>query len=720
MNKALELESLNPSQLSAVTAETPNLLVLAGAGSGKTRVLVHRIGWLLDEVGVPPSAVLAVTFTNKAAREMRHRVESLLGISVQGLWLGTFHSLAHRLLRAHWRDADLAENFQVIDSEDQLRLIKRILKDENLDEGKWPARQIQHFINGQKDEGVRAASIDTGQDHWLQMMKRLYSVYDELCQRAGLVDFGELLLRSHELWLKKPRLLEHYQNRFRHILVDEFQDTNTVQYAWLRVLAGGRVPVTVVGDDDQSIYGWRGAKIENIQRFQQDFAPSEIVRLEQNYRSTGTILRAANQVIDKNPDRLGKTLWTDQGDGEPIELYSAFNEQDEANYIVDTISQAFEKGTPFREMAVLYRSNVQSRAIEEVLVRRGMPYRVYGGQRFYDRLEIKNAVAYLRLIRYRQDDAAFERIVNVPPRGIGAKTLERFRELARTHKVSLFEAAEAVLAGGQIKGKGASGLNQFLELLTDLENLAREVTLSELVKAMLERSGLMEFHASEKGDKAEARKENLEELVSAVAEYDQEEEEPLGAFLAQAALDAGEQQAAADQDAVQLMTLHSAKGLEFPLVFLAGMEEGLFPHSMSLEEPGRLEEERRLAYVGITRAMTRLVLTHAECRRLYGQDKYQPLSRFVKEINPELLREVRLGNQVSRQASWRQPRPGLAIEAPNDSGLRLGQQVRHRKFGEGVVLAFEGNGPHQRIQVNFQDEGSKWLILSYAKLEPID
>ncbi len=723
MDVTAVIDPLNDAQREAVTSSSRNLLVLAGAGSGKTRVLVHRMAWLMQVDGIHANAILAVTFTNKAAKEMRHRVESLMHLPTRGMWIGTFHSLAHRLLRAHWREAGLPENFQVIDSDDQQRLIKRIIRQLTLDESKWPARQAQYFINQQKDEGVRPANLDPGSDLWQQTMARIYALYEEQCRQSGLVDFGELLLRSHELWLQKPDLLHHYQQRFRHILVDEFQDTNTIQYAWLRVLAGQQVPLTVVGDDDQSIYGWRGARIENIQRFQDDMAPVELVRLEQNYRSTGAILRAANKVIANNPSRLGKELWTDQGEGELIDCYAAFNEQDEANYIVETLQQWVEQGRFRSEVAVLYRSNVQSRVMEEALIRHGVPYRIYGGLRFYDRMEVRNALAYLRLVRFPHDDAAFERVVNVPPRGIGAKSLEVLRECAQQQRSSLWLAAEQVVARGDLKGKAKLGLQALIDAVKSLQEFSLENGLQELTKEMLETTGLLEFHASEKGEKGEARKENLLEMVNAVAEYEQSEDEPLTEFLAQAALDAGEQQADRDQDAVQLMTLHSAKGLEFPLVFLTGLEEELFPHAMALEEAGRLEEERRLCYVGITRAMEKLVLTFAESRRLYGQDKYHSISRFVREIPPELLREVRLRSVVSRPMFFDR-QPGAAFGGASDSSssdgspqIVLGQRVSHDKFGEGVVLNYEGQGPHARIQVNFGNEGSKWLILSYAKLK---
>jgi len=716
MDVTAVIDPLNDAQREAVTSGARNLLVLAGAGSGKTRVLVHRMAWLMQVDGIYANAILAVTFTNKAAKEMRHRVESLMHLPTQGMWIGTFHGLAHRLLRAHWHAAGLPENFQVIDSDDQQRLVKRIIKQLALDESKWSARQAQYFINQQKDEGVRPANLDPGSDLWQQTMARIYLLYEEQCRQSGLVDFGELLLRSHELWLQKPDLLHHYQQRFRHILVDEFQDTNTIQYAWLRVLSGREVPLTIVGDDDQSIYGWRGAKIENIQRFQDDMAPVELVRLEQNYRSTGAILQAANEVIANNLSRLGKELWTDQGKGELIDCYAAFNEQDEANYIVETLQQWVDQGRYRSEVAVLYRSNVQSRVMEEALIRHGVPYRIYGGLRFYDRLEVRNALAYLRLVRFPHDDAAFERVVNVPPRGIGAKSLQILRDNAQHQRCSLWLAAGQVMARGELKGKARLGLQTLIEVVKSLQEFSVENGLQDLTREMLESTGLLEFHASEKGEKGEARKENLLEMVNAVAEYEQSEEEPLTEFLAQAALDAGGQQADRDQDAVQLMTLHSAKGLEFPLVFLAGLEEELFPHAMALEEAGRLEEERRLCYVGITRAMEKLVLTFAESRRLYGQEKCHRMSRFVREIPPELLREVRLRSVVSRPMFFGRQSGAASGQVDADPQIVLGQRVEHGKYGEGVVLNYEGQGPHARIQVNFDDAGNKWLILSYAKL----
>ncbi|WP_417548442.1 DNA helicase II [Marinobacter segnicrescens] len=713
------IDPLNDAQREAVTAQNDHLLVLAGAGSGKTRVLVHRMAWLMQVDGVPPTGILAVTFTNKAAKEMRYRIEQMMNIPARGMWFGTFHGIAHRLLRAHYADAGLPENFQVLDSDDQLRLIKRVMREAQIDESRWPPKQAQWFINSQKDEGLRADHIqDNPGDHFTNTMLQIYRQYERLCNQGGLVDFGELLLRSHELWLHRPELLAHYQRRFQHILVDEFQDTNTIQYAWLQILASNRVPITVVGDDDQSIYGWRGAKIENIQQFQRDFPNARLVRLEQNYRSTQLILKAANAVIANNQGRLGKELWTDGPEGEPISLYAAFNEMDEANYIADTISAWVDEGNLRSEAAILYRSNAQSRVLEEALMRQGIPYRVYGGLRFYDRQEIRNAIAYLRLVHYRRDDAAFERVVNVPTRGIGAKSLADLRAYATEQGISLWEASERMLDAGAVKGKARSGLQQFIEIIQTVSEKVEQSSLQGLMEETLRLSGLKDYHANEKGEKGQARVENLEELVNALSDFEVEDgEDALAEFIAQAALDAGEAQADTHEDSVQLMTLHSAKGLEFPLVFLAGVEEGLFPHSMSLEEPGRMEEERRLAYVGITRAMKRLILTYAESRRLYGQEKFHALSRFVREIPADCIQEVRLRNTVTRPAMVSRPNEGLFDSAPMEqAGFSLGQRVRHPKFGEGIVMNSEGSGHHTRVQVNF-DDGAKWLVLAYAPLE---
>lgn len=713
------LDGLNDAQREAVSASTQPLLVLAGAGSGKTRVLVHRIAWLIQVERVTPSSILALTFTNKAAKEMRGRIEQLLEMPTRGMWFGTFHSIAHRLLRAHWRDASLPENFQILDSDDQLRIVKRIVREHELDESKWPPRQVQGFINSCKDEGLRAEFSRKGEDLYARTMTSLYQSYEAYCQRAGLVDFGELLLRSHELWLNKPELLAHYQRRFSHVLVDEFQDTNTIQYAWLRVLAGNRIPVTIVGDDDQSIYGWRGARIQNIQQFRDDFTGSQLVRLEQNYRSTRTILNAANAVIARNPDRLGKNLWTDGEEGDRIDLYVAFNEQDEANYVCECVQDYFNtQGCRFDDIAVLYRSNAQSRVIEEALLRQNIPYRVYGGLRFYDRAEIKNALAYLRLIHFPRDDAAVERVINVPPRGIGAKTLEQLRHLAGEEQVSLWEAIGLALSRNMLSGRARNAVQTFLALVQALSEGHERKGLSELVEQVLEATDLLSFHENEKGERGEAKAENLKELVNATRDFEPEEgSTALASFIAQTALDAGDAQAGEHQDSVQLMTLHSAKGLEFPYVFLVGMEEGLFPHSLSAEDPARLAEERRLCYVGMTRAMRKLVLSYAESRRLWGQEVYPSPSRFIHEVPSACIAEVRIKGSAPVPTSLASNSPFASLSAVG-AGFRLGQLVRHPKFGDGVVLNCEGQGPHARIQVNFS-EGSKWLVLSYANLVAI-
>ena len=721
------LNSLNDAQREAVAAPLGRQLVLAGAGSGKTRVLVHRIAWLIEVEHASPHSILSVTFTNKAAAEMRVRIEQLLGINPQGMWVGTFHGLAHRLLRAHWQEAGLAENFQILDSDDQQRLVKRVIRDLGLDEQRWPVRQAQWFINGQKDEGLRPKHIQPGGDLFLATMLKIYSAYEAACARAGVIDFAELLLRALDLWRDNPGVLEHYQRRFRHVLVDEFQDTNAVQYAWLRLLAQGGASLMVVGDDDQSIYGWRGAKIENIHQYGRDFSDVQTIRLEQNYRSTAGILKAANALIANNQGRLGKELWTEGEHGEPISLYAAFNEYDEARYVVESISDALRKdGLKRSEIAVLYRSNAQSRVLEEALLREKIPYRIYGGQRFFERAEIKNAMAYLRLLDGRGNDAALERVINLPPRGIGEKTVEGIREFAREHQVSLWESIGQMLALKMLSGRAASALNGFVELLENLAAKAPGMPLHLMTQTVIEQTGLLTFHKEEKGEKGQTRAENLEELVSAARAFENSAEEedlsPLQAFLGHASLEAGETQAADHEDSIQLMTLHSAKGLEFPKVFLVGMEEGLFPHKMSLEEPGRLEEERRLAYVGITRAMQHLVLSYAETRRLYGSETFNKVSRFVREIPPALIQEVRLSNSVQRPfGSTRSTGMGnsnlFAGSDIPDTGFHLGQAVRHSLFGDGVILNFEGSGAQARVQVNFASEGSKWLMLGYAKLE---
>lgn len=717
------INDLNDAQRQAVCAPSTNQLVLAGAGSGKTRVLVQRIAWLIRVEHVSPNEILAVTFTNKAAREMRERLGSIIEpsySSIRSMWVGTFHGIAHRLLKAHWQEAGLPQNFQIIDTDDQLRLIKRIYQELTLDENTWPYKQTQWFINGQKDEGIRAAYLQDGQDPFLVTMKRVYTAYEDACQRGGMVDFAELLLRSHELWLKNDALLKHYQSRFKYILVDEFQDTNTVQYAWLQVLAGKNIYVTAVGDDDQSIYGWRGAKIENIHRFQNDFGPVDMTRLEQNYRSTGTILEAANAVIANNGDRLGKTLWTSDKAGEKIDLYTAFNEQDEARYIVDRVETFIKKGSKASDIAILYRSNAQSRILEEAFIRESVPYRIYGGQRFYDRLEIKNALAYLRLMINRNDDASYERVINTPTRGIGNKTIETIRLIAREQGMSMFSATLHAIKHNVFTSRATNALKVFVQLIGKLEATATAQDLAAITENAIAQTGLIEFHSKEKGERGQARVENLQELISACGTFESTSDDIsiLEEFLDTASLDAGDAQAEEFDDAVQMMTLHSAKGLEFPIVFLAGMEENLFPHKMSLDEPGRLEEERRLCYVGITRGMQKLVISFAESRRIHGNESFNTVSRFVREIPRTLIDEVRIKTTIRRPVSYAQAVDNRSV-ADEYPGMRLGQTVGHSVFGEGVILQFEGQGSGARVQVNFGSQGTKWLVMQYAKLEHI-
>ena len=713
------LNNLNTAQEEAVTSDKKHLLVLAGAGSGKTRVLVHRIAWKIQVDGVSPYSILAVTFTNKASREMRERIDELLGMSLRGMWVGTFHGLAHRLLKAHWRDVNLPENFQILDSDDQLRLVKRVMRAMDLDEQRWPPKQAQWWINAQKDEGLRAAHIQESGDPYLVTMLRIYREYEATCERLGVIDFAELLLRALELWKNKPDVLDHYQQRFQHILVDEFQDTNAVQYAWLRILVGTTSAVTAVGDDDQSIYGWRGAKVENILSYERDFAETHTVRLEQNYRSTSNILNAANAVIAKNAERLGKSLWTDAGEGEPIALYAAFNEHDEARYIADRLQSWVNEGHRREDSAVLYRSNAQSRVLEAALLQADIPYRIYGGQRFYERLEIKNALSYLRLMLNCHDDVAFERVVNVPPRGIGDRTVECIRDLAREQSTSLWAAATTLVKEKRLAARATNAVSVFLELINEMSGQLDELPLQEQAENAIQHSGLVDMHRREKGERGQARVENLEELVNACRNFEAEDNDQpiLPQFLDQVALDAGDRQADEDQDAVQLMTLHSAKGLEFPLVFLAGMEENLFPHKMSIDEPGRLEEERRLAYVGITRAMQKLYLTFAETRSIYGNESFNSVSRFVRDIPSEVIEEVRLQNNIARPTSY--AAGSLQTDQGEDTGFSLGQQIVHNVYGEGVILNFEGNGPRARVHVSFEEVGTKILILASANLSAI-
>ena len=737
------LDPLNDAQREAVTTPPGRpVLVLAGAGSGKTRVLVHRIAWLILVEDVMPQHLFAVTFTNKAAWEMRHRIEDLLGFPTRHFWIGTFHGLAHRLLRIHWREAGLAEGFQIIDSEDQLRLIRRLLKSLGLDENEVPPREVQWFINGQKDEGLRPGRVDDEGRSQRRQLIDLYARYEKVCGAASVVDFGELLLRALELLEQRPELREQYQRRFQHVLVDEFQDTNTIQYRWMKLLAGSASAPFVVGDDDQSIFRWRGARMEHLQGFQRDFAGSRVVRLEQNYRSTGNILNAANAVIAHNAMRMGKNLWTEGKAGESITLYAALNEHDEADFVIDRIREYLAGGHRRDEAAVLYRSNAQSRVFEETLLAAGIAYRVYGGLRFFERAEIKDSLAYLRLIANRHDDASLDRVVNMPPRGVGAKTLEVVRACAAESGSSLWSGARDCLREGRLASRAQRAIEGFLQLVDSLDADTRDLVLHEQVSLVNQASGLLAHHGRAGNETAEARVENLEELVNSalgLIQDDDSEMSPLDEFLSYAVLESGESQAGADQEAVQLMTLHSAKGLEFPLVFVCGLEEGLFPHSRSIDDVGGLEEERRLCYVGLTRAQRKLYLTHAEQRRLHGRYRFTTPSRFIREIPRNLLEDMgqrmtvsrpvyrrgQYGERYGERAGGRHG--GLSGGLPggmsggmsggDDATMRLGQRVRHGKFGDGVVLAWEGSGSHARVQVNFETAGTKWLVLAYANLE---
>ena len=717
------LDGLNKPQREAVAAPLGHARILAGAGSGKTRVLVHRIAWLSQAEGLSPANVLAVTFTNKAAKEMRSKIEDSLGYPIGGMWVGTFHGLAHRLLRAHWQEADLPQSFQILDSDDQLRMLKRIIRAMELDETLWPPKQAQWFINGQKDEGLRSQHVQVANDPYSQKMSAIYQTYEQACQRAGVIDFGEILLRSHELWLKRPDILANYQQRFKQILVDEFQDTNAIQYAWLRLLAGDSSNLFIVGDDDQSIYGWRGAKIENIQKFHQDYSDASSIRLEQNYRSTGNILAAANAVIANNSQRLGKELWTEGANGDLIQLYNAYNERDEASYLVQQVKLWVDKGGKRADNAVLYRSNAQSRIIEEALMQANMPYRVYGGLRFFDRAEIKDVLSYLRLVANRNDDAAFERVVNTPTRGIGAATLTQLRQYARENNQTMWQAAVELINAKFFSARAGNALIGFLTLIDSLTPEDPDLPLHELTSLVIEEGGLRKYHAKDTSEKGQGRIENLDELINATRTFEPSNEVEdlslLDAFLSHAALEAGENQADQWEDCVQLMTLHSAKGLEFPVVFMVGMEEGLFPGQKTSDDPSRLAEERRLCYVGMTRAREKLYLLNTESRFLYGQTTMPTPSRFLKEIPADRIEEVRARkNIVTSGGSSNFTAPKHSSKA-NETGFNPGQAVHHQKFGPGIVIDTEGSGKSARVQVNFKHAGSKWLVLAYANLETV-
>ncbi|HLB43485.1 MAG TPA: DNA helicase II [Gammaproteobacteria bacterium] len=718
MTSSIIPDSLNSAQQQAVTAPLGHQLILAGAGSGKTRVLTQRITWLIQQEGFAPSEILAVTFTNKAANEMRQRVEALLGFSAKMLWIGTFHGLSHRILRIHYQEANLPETFQILDANDQYRLVRRVIAALNLDEKRWDPKDAQWFINTQKEEGLDPQQVSEQHNPHTAVLIKIYTLYQDTCQRTGVIDFADLLLKTHRLWQRHPHILAHYQQRFRYLLVDEFQDTNTIQYAWLHLLAGQQSHVMIVGDDDQSIYGWRGARVENLQRFRDDFKPAQLIRLEQNYRSTNTILKAANSLISRNKGRLGKNLWTQDGEGDSITLYAAFNDLDEASYIVHRIRERYMTGKPLRDSAILYRSNAQSRVIEETLMQFGIAYRVYGGLRFFDRAEIKDALAYLRLIANPHDDIAFERVINTPTRGIGDRTLTTLRDTAKAHQCALWQATEKLLQPQQLPARAASALKNFMDLILLMTEKSALLTLAKKVAYIIQQSALTAHFQQEKGEKALVRVENLEELVNAAQQFEQDSDPGdaslLTTFLAYAALESNEEQAGASQDSVQLMTLHAAKGLEFPVVFLAGCEEGLFPHYFSIDNPKNIEEERRLCYVGMTRAMRKLYMTYAESRRMHGKEMRHGPSRFLREVPAELVDEVRFRTKVSRpqhfSSATNMRTPTLAT---HNGKFYPGQTVSHRVFGQGVVLQCEGDGEDMKIRVRFERVGTKTLIASY-------
>ncbi|MGD9834180.1 MAG: UvrD-helicase domain-containing protein [Piscinibacter sp.] len=760
------LRGLNPEQLAAVTLPAKPALILAGAGSGKTRVLTTRIAWLISHGMVSPAGVMAVTFTNKAAKEMLTRLSAMLPLPVRGMWVGTFHGLCNRFLRAHWKLAGLAQGFQILDSADQLSAVKRVIKAMNLDEERYVPKQVTWFIAGQKEDGLRPKNVEV-RDELTRVMVQVYQGYEEQCQREGVVDFAELMLRTYELMRDNAALREHYQRRFRHILVDEFQDTNKLQYAWLKMFAGPGSAIFAVGDDDQSIYAFRGAQVGNMSAFEREFRVEQVIKLERNYRSFGNILDAANELISHNTKRLGKNLRTEAGAGEPVRVHEATSDFAEAQWFVEEAQQLHRDGVPRHEIALLYRSNAQSRVLESALFNAGIPYKVYGGLRFFERAEVKHALAYLRLIENANDDTSFLRVVNFPTRGIGARTLEQLQDAARASGRSLAQSV------GAVPGKGGANLQAFVALVDAMREGTRGLTLREIIEHMLHASGLVDFYKTDKEGKD--RLENLEELVNAAEAFvtqegfgkdavalpvdeqgaaaaaqapDAETGEimsPLAAFLTHASLEAGDNQAQAGQDAVQLMTVHSAKGLEFDAVFITGLEEGLFPHENSLADHDGLEEERRLMYVAITRARQRLYLSVSQTRLLHGQTRYNVKSRFFDELPEACLKWITPRNQGfgsgfarEYQQAWQrgsglgsivgagnvEPRSASsypsAPKAASSHGLRTGQSVFHTKFGEGVIVTLEGSGEDARAQVNFGRHGMKWLALSVAKLTPVN
>ena len=725
------LAGLNNKQLEAVTLPHQSALILAGAGSGKTRVLTARIAWLIQTGQVSPTGLLAVTFTNKAAKEMLTRITASLPINTRGMWVGTFHGLCNRLLRAHHREAGLPQSFQILDIADQLSVIKRLMKLMNVDDEKYPPKQVQNFINGCKDEGLRAHAVEAYDAH-SQKMREIFDAYDKQCQRDGVADFAELLLRCYELLERDANIRQHYQSRFKYILVDEFQDTNRLQYLWLKLLAGLGNCMFAVGDDDQSIYGFRGARVGNMRDFEKDFNVQNIVKLEENYRSHSNILDAANAIISHNHNRLGKNLWTSAGAGEPVRVYDAYNDTDEAQFIVDEIKMLHCEGTSLGEIALLYRSNAQSRILEHALFSANLPYRVYGGLRFFERAEIKHALAYMRLIANANDDTALLRVINFPARGIGARSLEQLQEAARAQDCSIWQAAINKVGNGKLGGKGIEG---FVALIRQMIDGAYGISLSELTELAINQSGLMAHYENDK--EGEDRIENLKELVTAAVSFTNQdfgnhnnvdgdtEQDLLTQFLSHASLEAGEHQADVGHEALQLMTVHASKGLEFKVVFISGLEEGLCPHEQSLYENAGLEEERRLMYVAVTRARQRLYLSHAQSRMLHGKVRYGIPSRFLDEIPEKLLKHLN-SKPVSKPSYSRDYNELPQIMNTQQSSdqksampWKIGQQVAHAKFGNGVVVSYEGNASDMRVQVNFGREGLKWLAMEFAKLTPI-
>jgi len=715
-------DGLNEKQQQSVTlSEDINALILAGAGSGKTRVLTHRIHYLVSEKNHHPDDILAVTFTNKAANEMKERLSDLLRRPIGRMWVGTFHSLAHRLLRTHPAEANLSPTFQILDAQDQFRIIKRLMKENAVDEKKLKIKEVQWFINKNKDNGISPQDIDVGYDYAKKQKVKVFDLYENFVQTNDLVDFAGLLVKSYELLKNNQPLLDHYQKKFCHILVDEFQDTNTIQYQFIKILHNQDNHVFCVGDDDQSIYGWRGAKIENIQKIEDDFKPIQVIKLEQNYRSTGNILNASNALIAKNKNRLEKSLWTESGDGDLINVFNARNEREEAQYVVSEIQTQFNQGRNLDECAILYRSNAQSRVFEESLIKFNLNYRIYGGLRFFERAEIRQAMSYVRLIENTSDNLAFERVVNFPTRGIGLSTIEKIRAHAIESHTDLFQSSIAIAES--LPARASNALQGFIQLIESITDSTKNLTLSEKVDSILLQSGLMAHYANDKTDKAGSKLENLKELVSAATEYIHEEEDEMTeteGFIALATLDSSGESNQSNQNYVQLMTVHSAKGLEFPVVFLVGLEENLFPSRQRVNQPSNIDEERRLCYVGMTRAMQSLTLSHATSRNLYGETIYSRNSVFLDEIPSSFLNHIKNESGGNFYQGYKKStNEGKSVASTSDSIYSIGQVVKHAKFGMGTVVNYEGSGDSMRVQINFQKAGTKWLITSYAKLETV-